>query len=594
MREAKKMTDAEPTAAVREIEGIANRLYNGRMERGFLHWALGCILADIEPAEEELVAHTAVDGPGDLGIDGYWLDEANNRLVLVQAKFQGRVGRAPAQEFRQAIHALKDEHYVRHHGNAALKEIYPEILDSLLDEDFPIYAVLACRGRVASAALSYASGEGSAPWLFDFSGTTRRKELQLQVLDTPNLASLRETLIAGAVESPEVHLPVARFNHGVSCHEMGGRFRAMQATVPARSIAEAYGRYRSAIFRYNPRGPLGSNRVNREIEATLKDDTLKGNFHLLNNGLTIVCDSVRYSEASQSLDVRDFQIVNGCQTAFTLHTLQEDLTDDVLVSVRVIEGLQNWVSDIAKATNFQTAVRPEQLASLGAEHDRLRQAFDALSPPWYYERQQGSTRFQTPIQRALHRTRYQDRALTVKEVGQFGAAFVGQPILAKYNLKVVFERSEQTGRSLYDGMFRSENEPEQLLLPVLVGRKVWERVKQRMDALGSQQTEEAESLGFSELDWVPYARVHLVGLIGEVLRSQTPSEVRGPGLLSGVESRRRLATLNDWFQAAFERAFGAVEFYVEVERAADRLANLREFFRNDEIYRNMAGRARRR
>lgn len=585
------MTAPEQTPALREIQSIAERLYGGHAERGFLHWALGCVLADAEPSEEELIAHTALDGPGDLGIDAYWLDQANNRLILLQAKFQGTVGRGPAFEFRQAVQNLKDEQYVHEHGNAALKEVYPEIFDALVDEDLPMQAIIACAGRVRPAATSYARGEGSAAWHFDFGGATRRKDVQLQVFDIAALLSLRDTLIAGTVESPEVDLPVARFNHDVSYHQMAGKFRAFQATVPASSIAQTYARYRSAIFRYNPRGPLGSNRVNSEIEATLADEELRANFHLLNNGVTVVCDSVRYDQSLQSLHITDFQIVNGCQTAYTLHALEDHVTDDVFVSVRVIEGLQNWVSDIAKATNFQTAVRPEQLASLGPEHEKLARAFDGLTPPWYYEKQRGSTRFHTPAQRSIHRSRYHDRTVTVRDVGQFVTAFVGHPILAKYDLKAVFERSDPTGRRLYDAIFRSDKEPEQLLLPVLIGRKVQERVKQRTAELGAAQAAGGESEAFSELDWLPYARIHLVGLIGEVLRSGSPSEVVEPGLLTGVESRRHLATLNDWFSHAFDRAFGGVEFYIEVEREADRLTNLREFFRDDQMYRKMARRA---
>ena len=67
--------------AQREMELLGER-YPGRPERAFLHWALGCLLSDVDPGDDALTAHTAIDGPRDLGLDGYWIDETNNRLIL--------------------------------------------------------------------------------------------------------------------------------------------------------------------------------------------------------------------------------------------------------------------------------------------------------------------------------------------------------------------------------------------------------------------------------------------------------------------------------------------------------------------------------
>ncbi len=154
------MTSEDVTNALRDIQGVADAFYGGRTERGFLHWALGCVLGDIDPADEELIAHTALDGSGDLGTDGYWVDEANNRLVLLQSKFQQRIRRDDAVAFRGSIQSLLDQDYVQRHGNAAINDIYPDLFELLIDENYSMNAVLACGGAVASAARTYASGEG--------------------------------------------------------------------------------------------------------------------------------------------------------------------------------------------------------------------------------------------------------------------------------------------------------------------------------------------------------------------------------------------------------------------------------------------------
>ena len=148
------------------------------------------------------------------------------------------------------------------------------------------------------------------------------KEIQLQVLDLDELSSLRDDLLRDLIE-PYLELPVTFVDNNPSFHYMGGDFSAVQATVPARVLIDAYDQYRSAIFRYNPRGPLGINKVNKEIQNTLQDSTLKRHFHLLNNGLTSMASAITYNRDSNVLAITDFQIVNGCQTVFTLYRLRD-------------------------------------------------------------------------------------------------------------------------------------------------------------------------------------------------------------------------------------------------------------------------------
>ncbi|MBA7514935.1 hypothetical protein ES705_06972 [subsurface metagenome] len=574
-----------------EIQDIANRYYSGRIERAFLHWALKCALTDIDPDDDELAEHTALDGAGDLGIDAYWFDELNRRLVLIQAQHSGRTLRQKAVDFRGSIEALINQDYVRSQGNAALREIYPDLFEFLLDESYSIYGVLACGGQVAPSAQNYTENVGSRVWQFTFEEAPRRKDVQLEILDVEGLVSLRQRLIEVTRQPvPNIDLPIAMTEEGPSCHAMKGDFRAFQATVSTQAIAEVYERFRSGIFKFNPRGPLGANKVNKEIERTLQDEIKKRHFHLLNNGLTVVCHSVEYDAEKAILHIRNFQVVNGCQTVFTLFMLRQHLTENVLVGTRVVEGLQSWAAELAKATNYQTLVRPEQLASLGAEHEQIKRLFDRLTPPWFYEKQQGFIRFLGETARRSHRAKYGRRAVTTTELGQSTAAFMGYPILAKYDLKVLFERVEDRGDQLYRAIFIDANSPEQLLMPIQVRRRVYSAVKQRLSEM-REQTREVEGEPFSELDWLPYARMHMIALIGEYLRHQ--SSVPRGNLLSRDESRKLLGTIDDWFREAFTKAYDAVEFYIEVERRAGRLVNLREFFRDEEQFNAMADRARR-
>ena len=253
------------------------------------------------------------------------------------------------------------------------------------------------------------------------------------------------------------------------------------------------------------------------------------------------------------------------------------------VTLRVVEGLHGpWANEISKASNYQTAVRPEQLASLGPEHDVIQRKFDRLQPPWFYEKQKGYVQFLNAAGKRSHRQRYSDRSLSASEVGQYGVAFLGQPVLAKYDLQRLFERRDSEGERLYRLIFAEDNDALQLALPVTVGKRVEQAVKQRLAALKPADDQEPER--FSERNWLPYARMHVTALVGEQLRGGgSPSGE----MLEASICTVRWANIDDWFDGFVATARRAVALIIGVEKRADKLHNLREFFRSPDRYAEM-------
>ena len=576
-------------AARNEIDQLNYRHYAGSaMDRAFAHWALQCLLADKDIDDSDLFQLTAVGGPKDLGIDGYYIDQENARLIIIQAKGT-RVTRPDVQEFRSAITALIDENYVLENANAVLKEAYSSIQDCLFDESFSIYAVLTAGDRIMPAARTYCEGPGSSQWLITEENKTHTKDFMYEALGIIDLAETRRRLSFG--EAPRVNITISRNEKGLAFHHMGGDFKSILATIPARALADAFEEFRSAIFAFNPRGPQGSNKVNNEILETLKDPGVKNHFHLLNNGVTIVCDGLDVDERTGVATIQNFQIVNGCQTVFTLYRAKPKLDDSVQCNVRIIEGLANFAGSIAKASNSQTGVKAEQLASLDAVHDRIQEEFDQCLPPWYYEKQLGHLRFLPEAQRRAHRTRYQDRKVSITNLGQFGASFLGYPILAKHDLKAVFER-RSPGDRIYSAIFSSSNVAEQMLLPVVVGRLVSAEVKKRLSTLRVNNST-ATSEQFPELDWAGPASYHLVALVGRILRREAGSSGNDDFLLQAAESRVRMNNQDEWFKDTFDKAYSAVEWVYDVQRASKSTGavQIRSFFRDQKLFEDMVSRA---
>lgn len=131
------------------------------------------------------------------------------------------------------------------------------------------------------------------------------------------------------------------------------------------------------IFDQNVRHFLGSdNEVNRKIQDTLKDQTKKKRFSILNNGITIVSSNVE--RVSNKIIIEDFQIVNGCQTSHILFKNREELEEGVTLPVKVIETEESDIVDeVVKATNSQTSIDDSQMFAVKEYVKEVQDFFNA-------------------------------------------------------------------------------------------------------------------------------------------------------------------------------------------------------------------------
>jgi len=143
------------------------------------------------------------------------------------------------------------------------------------------------------------------------------------------------------------------------------------------------------IFYDNIRDYLGldSNPVNQKIEETLKAGK-HDLFGVLNNGVTVVADDLKTT--GDTFTLTDYQIVNGCQTSHVLFANKD--TEGIVnlhVPMRLIVTDDDDIrNEITKATNRQTAVKPEQLEALSQFQKDLEQYYNSIEGEGrlYYER----------------------------------------------------------------------------------------------------------------------------------------------------------------------------------------------------------------
>jgi len=143
-----------------------------------------------------------------------------------------------------------------------------------------------------------------------------------------------------------------------------------------------------SVFDDNVRDFQGvANLVNSNINETLNGKTPEL-FSVLNNGVTIVADSIKVS--ANTMTVSDYQIVNGCQTSNVLYENRNNKgIDDVNIPLRlIVTSDEDIKSKITVSTNNQTAIKKEQLAAMSDFQKNLQHYYASITGDGklYYER----------------------------------------------------------------------------------------------------------------------------------------------------------------------------------------------------------------
>jgi len=203
-------------------------------------------------------------------------------------------------------------------------------------------------------------------------------------IDKDKLRSLYQKTKA-AVEATFV------FNKKITLPAIEGISEAHFGVIPLEEfkkiICDADGNVMN-IFEDNIRDFQGDNNaVNKRIRSTLNSEN-PNRFSVLNNGVTVVASSM--TPLGEKYTIRDYQIVNGCQTSNVIASMFNELGEaDISIPIRIISTENEEVkAEITFATNNQTEVKAVQLESLNEFQKGLEAHYSSVSinPPAYYER----------------------------------------------------------------------------------------------------------------------------------------------------------------------------------------------------------------
>jgi len=206
---------------------------------------------------------------------------------------------------------------------------------------------------------------------------------------------------------------------------------------------------RVGIFDQNIRDFEGfSNDVNANMAITIQSASSRARFGVMNNGITIIAKEMR--PAAESYILRDYQIVNGCQTSNVLSQHRDDLTTDVLLQIRLIQTKSaDVLNDVVEATNSQTEVPREQFVANKNGVVETCEFFRAYpeDPAYrlYFERRKSELAASTGISNT--------RIATIQDLARtFGAIFLEEPHL-------VASAPNQAFASFKDRLFLDDHDP---------------------------------------------------------------------------------------------------------------------------------------
>lgn len=156
------------------------------------------------------------------------------------------------------------------------------------------------------------------------------------------------------------------------------------------SLIDTEGQFKSHLTEGNVRFFLGEDKkINNSIIESAKDNKKAENFWAMNNGLTIIGDSID-PLGNNEYSILNPQIVNGCQTVHCLYYAHSELTrlpDSLKVFVKIVNSDNIEIqTDIISATNSQNPVKS---ASLKANDNIQRNIERHLKEAGiYYERRE--------------------------------------------------------------------------------------------------------------------------------------------------------------------------------------------------------------
>ena len=401
----------------------------------FVAWYLRRVLL----RSPEATKIEVVDGANDKKIDALVIDDENRTVIIVQGKFidSSAVDSGPLNEILSAWVRIQNLQSLQTDGNDKLKERI-ESLRQAVDDEYDIVFELLTTGNLTDAAEK------------DLKEFSNRLEQSKDISASITLVNLEvlETRLADA-ESKDI--PV--INHTVNLDPnkvMYFDIKGTRSIIVALSLNECLkfpGIVDQRLFKKNVRQSLGWNTVNNKIRNSIKGDRPQ-DFFFYHNGITAICRKFTLSEDKKTLECKDLNVVNGCQSLTTIYKCSEDIRkiqkDTGFILFRFYEIPQkDLANNISINTNSQSVVKPRDLKSNDRIMLSIKRAYESTYRDGLFINQRGIE---------IPGDKIKDKVVDAAELAKMIMAWQCQRPNISYNEKKLFDE-------LYKNVFKPDYNP---------------------------------------------------------------------------------------------------------------------------------------
>ncbi len=395
------------------LQQIIERFHRERFpdmkpDRYFEHFVAEQILKERDLSDAQLLAGNT-GGPDEGGIDalhlfvnGDHIDDTNIEkyknmqegviidLHLIQAKDKSRIETGVINTFSATAEDLlnpsKDMTSVTRQYNSGVIQVFQWFWD--------IYHAVSHTSPTINVIFSYSTRAGSPTKKHLDKARQLEKKVTRQLSGCSckfQFLGATELLDLSRAKPPQVFELIAA-EPPLAADEEGNSYLALvQLDKYYDFITSDEGVLHWRLFEANVRDWQGNNKVNNQIQESLRKRDEKTDFWWLNNGITVLVKSV--ISKGKTLQLENPEIVNGLQTTRAIwrhfRELPDGTADERRLLTRIIdvgEGNENRET-IIRATNSQTAVPTYALRSLDRVHRNIEEYFLAQKDsPLYYDR----------------------------------------------------------------------------------------------------------------------------------------------------------------------------------------------------------------
>ena len=547
-----------------ESEDVAG--FGGTVDgEGFLLWGSQRYFQFMsDPPSIEDLLERKTDGRDDIGLDLHYIDEDENVVYLIQSKFRTQsvnIDRKEIDSFLYLPGKLVDSETLRSINNNGVLQFALRFKDAVA-KGFDIRLV-------------YLTTETPTNPIRSTIELWSKKDLTLaQSQPLAHHAEIVgvEELLKGYSNSQQLTTTEMKFMEWYISDSNSSELRSMIGRLSADELNRVFMQHEYAIFRRNPRGPLGSNTVNKGVRNTLENDFERSRFYFLNNGLTAVCESFSVINGDEKVvSIRDLQIVNGCQTTWNIneHAKRGGNLEGVSLSIKLVEAraADTIATKISQASNSQSQMRDWDFLFNESEQIELQRQFELLDEPIFYEVRRGEQRYISGSK--LRKT-------TIKDVAQAMWAFVGHPSEAKDNPREIprdYTSANGPSRNgAYRKVFFEDVTARHLFLPL----KVHDRVKLKWKE-SSNQEQVSQNYQNSGDD-----RLHIVWLIGQMIIKAMQIDNYKDIEIGGL--KQITDRIDEWFSNAYALAKITVNDTIYTNDNSSEPFTLRQLFRSQRCY----------